>query len=158
MIRRLVPLLSIAALGACSDDTEVDLALADVPAAALAAAQAEIPGFTLEEAEAEVRGGTDYLDLEGTRPDGSEVELDLRRVGEDWRVVEIQRDIAFADVPRAVVAALPQAVTGEPVRVIESVQTDGGIVYEMFYGADRVKHEVLVRDGTPEYLTEEWER
>ena len=46
-----------------------------------------------------------------------------------WQVVEIQRDIAWATAPAALRTA---AGAAKPVRVIESKQTDGAIVYELF--------------------------
>jgi hypothetical protein len=67
--------------------------------------------------------------------DGQDYEFDIvSRDGGPLRVVEIQRDIAWAAAPapvRAVAASAPN--TFEPARVIESRQpADGSIVYELF--------------------------
>ena len=116
---------------ATSGKTEVPLD--QVPPEVLAAARAARPGFTPAEAESETREGRRYFDIEGTMPDGAEIEFDIMAEGESWRVVETQRDIAFADAPEPVrQAALARDAALAPVRVIESVQADGLIIYELF--------------------------
>ena len=67
--------------------------------------------------------------------DGQEYEFDMMSGdGGPLRVVEIQRDIAWAEAPPAVRAAAVAAPNAfEPARVIESRQpADGSIVYELF--------------------------
>ncbi|HMO76758.1 MAG TPA: hypothetical protein PKD99_10530 [Sphingopyxis sp.] len=111
----------------------VAVAAADLPADVRAAALARIPDLAITGAERKRRDGMTFYDVEGTRGDGSEVELDLIEEGGRWRVVEVQRDIAWADAPaevRAAAAAAPDAFA--PVRVIESVQADGAVIYELF--------------------------
>jgi hypothetical protein len=137
-------LLSLAALslGACAQeaakveapDTLEAVTAADVPAEVAAAAQAALPGFVIAEAERKERDGRVYYDLEGARADGSEVEIDMLQTPEGWRAVEIQRDIAWADAPEAGrAAAARESGAFEPVRVIESAQTeDGAMIYELF--------------------------
>ena len=58
-----------------------DVPLGDVPAAVLDAAKAASPGFTPLEAEAESREGRRYFDVEGSLPDGSEIEFDMMEEG-----------------------------------------------------------------------------
>ena len=109
------------------------VAAADLPPGIRDAVLARVPGMTIAEAERKERGGKLFFDVEGTRPDGSPVELDLIEKAGAWRVVEMQRDIAWADAPapvRAAAAAPADAFT--PARVIESTQEDGTIVYELF--------------------------
>ena len=57
-------------------------------------------------------------------------------------------------------AALPprQKKAFEPVRVIESTQTDGSVIYELFAAGapEKPSLEVRVTDGKAEVLKEEW--
>lgn len=138
-----------------------EVPLADVPAEVLAVARTAQPGFTPEEAERETRDGRLYYDIEGRLPDGSEVEFDIMADGDGWRVVETQRDIAFGDVPEpARQAALARNPRLAPVRVIESVQTDGVIIYELYESAPgedpERKTEVRWDGRAASVLEQEW--
>jgi hypothetical protein len=162
-------LLALAAfsLGACTGeappaqvppaDRVEAVAASDVPADVAAAALAALPGFTITEAERKERDGRVYYDVEGLRADGAEAELDLLQTGEDWRVVEIQRDIAWADAP-ANVRAAAEAAEGAfaPVRVIESTQSeDGAVIYELFAAGrpEAPSMEVRLIHGQPHIMT-----
>lgn len=130
---------------------EIDtLAAADLPAGVRDMVLARVPGMTIAEAERKERGGKVFFDVEGTRPDGSAVELDLIEEAGTYRVVEMQRDIAWADAPAPVRAAAGAAADAfTPARVIESTQEDGMIVYELFAPgkADEPAAEVDWKDG-----------
>jgi hypothetical protein len=148
-----------------SNETEMsgktEVALADVPAEVLAAARAAQPEMTPVSAETETRDGRRYYDVEGTLPDGSEIELDIMEEGGSWQVVETQRDIAFAAAPQPVRDAAAAADAGfAPTRVIESVQADGIVIYELFgpgpEGPRARKIEVKWDGARAELLTEEW--
>src|SRR3546814_8797436 len=78
------------------------VAAADLPPGIRDAVLARVPGMTIAEAERKERDGKIFYDVEGTRPDGSPVELDLIEEAGAWRVVEMQRDIAWADAPAPV--------------------------------------------------------
>jgi hypothetical protein len=137
------------------------VALDQVPAEVLQAARAAREGVTLTEAEAETREGRRYLDVAGTLPDGSEIEFDIMEEGGRWRVVESQRDMAFAEVPAPVRASIAAAdAKFAPTRVIESTQEDGIIIYELFgpEGGDPRGRKVEIKwDGSKaELLTKEW--
>jgi len=141
---------------ASSGKTEVPIA--EVPPQVLAAARAVRPDFTIAEAEAETRDSRRYFDVGGTLPDGSEVEFDIMEEGGAWRVVETQRDIAFAAAPEPVRAAHTAGFT--PGRVIESTQADGLVIYELFGEADGDpqgrKVEIKWDGSRAELLQEEW--
>lgn len=129
----------------------------EVPPAVLAAATAALPGFVLVEATRKERDGRVYFDVEGARADGAEVELDLLETPGGWEVVEIQRDIDWAQAPDAVRTAAADARGAfEPVRVIESTQAaDGSVIYELFK-PDRPEApslEVRFVDGAATVLT-----
>jgi hypothetical protein len=144
---------------AASGKTEVPVA--DIPAAVLAAATAARPGFTPTEAETETREGRRYYDVGGTLGDGTEIEFDITEEGGAWKVVEAQRDIPFASAPELVrKAAAEHDAKFAPTRVIESTQSDGIVIFELFgpQGTDPQGRKVEVKwDGkTAEILTKEW--
>ncbi len=133
--------------------TKVD----DIPDAVRSAALAEIPGMVISEAERKERDGMVFYDVEGTRPDGSEVELDMLEEDGTYVVVEVQRDLAWADVPENARAAAPSGLF-TPVRVIESLQQDGTVIYELFQDGNpkEPSAEIAVKDGKAKMLTERW--
>lgn len=134
---------------------KVEVALADVPAPVLAAARAARPGFVPAEAESETRDGRLYYDIEGRMPDGAEIEFDIVEQGGRWRVVETQRDIAFSAAPAPVrAAALAHDAALAPTRVIESVQADGLVIFELYQGDRKV--EVKWDGRRAEVLAREW--
>ncbi|ESQ92126.1 hypothetical protein ABAC460_04365 [Asticcacaulis sp. AC460] len=149
----------VAEMSALAGDIITDVAAADLPPEVMATALKAIPGMTISEAKRKERDGRVYYDVEGKRPDGSDVELDLLQDGTAFKVVEIQRDIAWADAPADVRAtAEASAKTVVPVRVIESIESDGSVIYELFAEGKPAKPslEVRVKDGKAEVLTEEW--
>ena len=136
-----------------------ELGADEIPEGARAAALEAVPGMQFAGAERKERDGMVFFDVEGTRADGSEVELDMLVEDGVFRVVEIQRDLAWADVPapaRAAAEAAPDMFT--PVRVIESVQEDGAVIYELFREGQpgEPAAEVKLADGKAEMLTERW--
>lgn len=146
-----------AALGnrvATSGKTE--LALSDVPPDVLLAAQMARPGFVATGAETETRDGRRYFDIEGRTADGAEIEFDIMQDANAWRVVETQRDIEFAAAPQPVQAAARGADSAlAPTRVIESVQADGLVIYEVYQGERKLE---IRWDGTAaEVLAREWQ-
>lgn len=140
---------------------KTDVPLEQVPIEVLAAARAARPGFTATEAESETRDGRRYFDVGGTLPDGSEVEFDIMEERGRWRVVETQRDIAFAAAPEPVRrAAAGHDSAFVPSRVIESRQADGLVIFELFgpRGGNPQGRKVEIRwDGrAAEVLRQEW--
>ncbi len=135
------------------------VAAKDLPAAVVAVVRAAAPGMTIKEAELKERENRRYFDVEGVMPDGSEIEFDLLEKDGAWSIVETQRDIAWSDAPKLVrdaAAASGKAIT--PVRVIESKQNDGMVIYELF-AAGKPKDpsmEVSFKDGQAKVLSEVW--
>ena len=125
------------------------------PADVAAAVRKAMPQMTISEAELKERDGRRYYDVEGRLPDGSEIELDMLQTPAGWEVVEIQRDIVWSTAPAPVRAAAGRA---EPVRVIESKQTDGTVIYELFAQGQPKDPalEVKWKDGKAELLTSRW--
>lgn len=134
---------------------KVDVPLPQVPPAVLAAARAARPGFVPAEAETETRDGRRYYDIEGRLSDGSEIEFDILQEGGQWRVVETQRDLTFAAVPEPVrAAARAHDPALAPTRVIESVQADGLVIFELYQGERKVELRWDGRQAT--VLDREW--
>ena len=149
----------MSASSAISGDVITELTVADIPEGAKAAVLAALPGMTIKEAQRKVRENRVYYDIEGHRPDGAEVELDVLEKDGGFEVVEIQRDIAWADAPALVkVAAEASGKSIAPVRIIESAQPDGTIIYELFAEGRPAKPslEVRLKGGKADVLTEEW--
>jgi len=113
-------------------------------------------GFRISQAQKKIRDGRTYYDVEGGLPDGSELEFDILMRPAGPEIVETQRDIAWADAPESVRAAAPGVA---PARVIESTQTDGMVIYELFAlerPADPAMEIALRPDGTVGLLKERW--
>lgn len=121
-------------LAACSPPaTQGDAAPAvdhGVDPAVVAVVEAAMPGVVISGGETD---GTGEYEVSGALG-GQDYEFDLLGPDGGWRVVEIQRDIAWGDAPapvRDLVATAPNGFL--PERVIESRQpADGSIVYELF--------------------------
>ena len=138
-----------------------EVAIADIPPAVLAAVKQAQPDLSVSSAEAEMRDGRSYFDIGGTLADGSEIEFDVMKDGEGWRVVETQRDIAFGAAPEPVRSALQaHDAAFKPTRIIESRQEDGVVIFEFFAvkGSDPQgrKAEVKWEGGKASILDEEW--
>ena len=145
------------AAGPDAQITEVDGG--DIPAGVRELALATIPGMTIAEAERKERDGMVFWDVEGVRPDGSEVELDMLEEDGGYRVVEIQRDLEWSAVPASVRAAADaQEGMFVPARVIESTQEDGSAIFELFREGQPKEPaaEIMVKDGKAEFLAERW--
>lgn len=139
--------------------TTSEVAVADLPPDLMAVVANAVPGIKVQGAERKEREGRVYYDVEGQRADGTEVELDVLQEGAGYSIVEIQRDISWSEAPefvRSAAAASEKAF--EPVRVIESKQTDGSVIYELFAEGAPAKPSLEVRaaDGKAEVLKEEW--
>ena len=131
---------------------KIDFSLEEVPPEVMAAAKAARPGFVAAEAQSETREGRRYFDIGGKLADGSEVEFDIMEEAGRWRVVETQRDIALAAAPGPVREA---AGSFPAVRVIESTQEDGLVIYELYDSAKK-KLEIKWDGKRAEVLTREW--
>lgn len=146
-------------LAAGPETAIANVAQSDLPAGLPELVEATVPGMKIAEAERKEREGRVYYDVEGTRPDGSEVEIDVLQQPDGKLVaVEIQRDIAWATAPaevRAAAAAKADAFT--PERVIESRQVESGAtLYELFKPGEKEEPamEVKWQDGKAEVLTQ----
>lgn len=153
-----------ASLAACAspplDSVEItDLPAAELPAEVRALAESAAAGFVVSEAQRKVRDGRTYYDVEGELPDGGEIEFDILMTVAGPEIVEIQRDLAWTEVPAAARAAAEAAAPGlVPARIIESRQTDGAVIYELFAPgapADPAM-EVSFSGGIATVLEERW--
>ena len=136
-----------------------EVAPKDLPPAVVKVVKAAAPTMTIKEAELKEREDRRYYDVEGVMPDGSEIEFDLLEKNGAWEIVETQRDVAWASAPKIVhdtAAASGKAIN--PVRVIESTQADGMVIYELFAPGkpDEPSMEVSLKDGKAKVLEEVW--
>ncbi|MEQ9436724.1 hypothetical protein [Hyphomonas sp.] len=135
------------------------LSASEIPDDVRAIVLAAVPDITIAGAQRKARDGRVYFDVEGELPDGSEIELDILDTEDGPEIVEVQRDIDWADIPAlARDAAIAANADVAPVRVIESRQTDESIIYELFADGQPADPamEVRVRDGVAEVLSERW--
>ena len=136
------------------------VAAADLPPAVVAVVTAAAPGLKILEAELKERENRRYFDVEGVLPDGAEIEFDLLEADGKWKIVETQRDIAWTATPQPVRDAAVKAVPKvAPVRVIESTQNDGTVIYELFAEGQPKTPALEVswkKGGTAKVLTEVW--
>ena len=139
---------------------KVALDIGQIPASAMNEIQAIKPDFVVEQAEKEFKHGNVYLDIEG-EVDGSEIEFDMLQTESGWKVVEVQKDLTWDQLPDNVAAALEMdSPAFEPKRIIESVQFGTEITIYEFYAvhADGTesRKEVKVEHGAATVLDEEW--
>jgi hypothetical protein len=164
MSRRLALALAFAlagsaALAAVPETKITPVAAADVPPAVVAVVQKAAPGLKILEAELKEREDRRYFDVEGVLPGGAEIEFDLLEKNGQWEIVETQRDIAWTATPQPVRDAAVKAVPKiAPVRVIESTEDDGQVIYELFAeGQPKAPAlEVSWKGGKAKVLTEAW--
>lgn len=138
---------------------KIEMAVGDLPKEVVELVQKARPGITITGAEKELKHGKTYIDVEAKDSAGKEIEFDTLLGEKGWSIAEVQRDLAFADVPEPVRASLLEKVPGaKPARVIESDQGDGVIVYEFYTVSEgkEAKHEVKFSGGKAEFLKEEW--
>ena len=164
-VLKLAAVSAFALCAACTstpgDDVVItELAPEALPASVTEAIAAERPNFTPSEVLKKVRGDRVYFDVEGEDGDGSEIEFDvLMQEDGSAQMVEIQRDLEWSDVPEEVRSIALEASGGEtPVRTIESLQTDGAVIYELFtegVPADPT-WEIRVHGGEVALLNERW--
>lgn len=134
---------------ACSPPTATEEAATTpvVDPAIATVVEAAMPGVEITGGEADGQG---EYEVAGTL-NGEAYEFDLMGPEGGWRVVEIQRDIAWVNAPEAVrLAAMAAPNAFEPQRVIESRQpADGSVIYVLFAPAapDAPAMEVRFMDG-----------
>lgn len=144
-----------------SADLITEIALADVPASVSDLVSQVRPDFVMTEVLKKDRGSRTYYDVEGELPNGDEIEFDVLMGASGPEIVEIQRDMSWDDVPKAGRALVDAANEGsaEIARVIESTQTDGAIIYEVFIDGHKSdpRFEVYAKDGSFKLLSTRWE-
>jgi len=144
-----------------SADEVTEIELADVPQSVQTLVLSARDGFEMVEVLKKVRGDRTYYDVEGELPSGDEIEFDVLMTAAGPEIVEIQRDILWSQVPqdaRAVVQGANKDAL-EIARIIESIQTDESIIYEIFVAGHKSdpRFEVQVKNGVSKLLTSRWE-
>lgn len=139
--------------------TITPLSAAELPPGLTEAVLTASPGLVITGGERKEREDRIYFDVAGLRPDGAEIELDIQQIDGGFDIVEIQRDLAFDDMPEPV-RALTATALGQvrPARIIESVQKDGIAIFELFAPGQPAEPSAEIRfaDGEARLLTERW--
>jgi hypothetical protein len=159
MLAPALALVASAALAGAPETKITTVAAADLPPAVTAIVKAAAPGLVIKAAELKARENRRYFDIEGVLPDGAEIEFDLLEKDGRWEIVETQRDIAWVSAPQAVRDAATNAAHAvAPVRVIESTQSDGTVIYELFAAGQSKAPalEVSWKNGVAKVLAEAW--
>ena len=126
---------------------------------ALAIILAKRADFEIEEVLKKVRDGRTYFDVEGEIADGSELEFDILMTHNGPEIVEIQRDLVFSALADEVQVAAQKAMGDRKIiRIIESIQSDGAVIYELFEEGKPTDpaEEIRVSEGKIERLKERW--
>lgn len=144
-----------------SPDLITEISIADVPTSVKSLVRETNADFVMKEVLKKERGERIYYDVEGELQDGSEIEFDILMGASGPEIVEIQRDIDWSTVPESAQALVIKANTeGNSItRVIESTQTDGAIIYEVFIEGNRSdpQFEVWSKDETIKLLSSRWQ-
>lgn len=113
-------LASLAAFSTVARADRDRVALTDVPKAVLDAVKAKFPRAVIKTAEKEVERGQTHYEIESTL-NGRELEVTLKPNG---TIVEIEKNIAVSDLPKAVSEAVtakhPQASIRKAEEVVNS--------------------------------------
>ena len=138
----------------------IELALSDVPQSVNELVSTTRPDFTTTEVLKKVREGRVYYDVEGELTNGEEIEFDVLMTENGPQIVEIQRDINWNFVPLLAQTIVQRANPDglEIVRIIESIQTDNSIIYEVFVAnhPSEPRFEVRMKDNEAKLLPTRW--
>lgn len=159
-----VALSAVVCLAACqTSDQDViitSVEVAELPADILSVVKTARPDFVPQEIEKKVRASRTYYDIEGTSS-GMEIEFDVLMTETGPTIVEIQRDLAWSDVPASVRETYAREIGADTaVRIIESIQSDHSIIYELFLAGapSEPSFEIRTRDDAPpQLLSKRWE-
>lgn len=118
------------------------------------------PDFQISEVLKKVRDGRTYYDVEGELANGDEIEFDVLMSTKGPQIVEIQRDLKWESVPSNVQLEAIRANTDshEITRIIESVQTDDAVIYEIFVAGtpSDPRFEIWTKNGEIKLLPMRW--
>jgi len=139
---------SLVALGACASTHEQEsgkLSVADVPERVRHTVDGRFPGASVDRVEREHEHGTTVYDFE-LRQDGRKYEAD---VAENGVLLEVEKEIALANVPEGVARAAQSKYPGATVREVMEVDVVRGTEerpdhYEVVVVVAGKKHEVNV--------------
>lgn len=151
-------------LAACGAAKTTDVVITEIdvdslPAEVKTVILAKRADFEIEEVLKKVRDGRTYFDVEGEIADGSELEFDILMTHNGPEIVEIQRDLVFSALADEVQVAAQKAMGDRKIiRIIESIQSDGAVIYELFEEGKPTDpaEEIRVSEGKIERLKERW--
>lgn len=137
-----------------------ELAINDIPTNVIKIIKEARPNVKIIGAEKELKHGNTYIDVEALTQSGDDIEFDMLLKDGDWRIAEIQRDLAFNQLPKSVQDKYTtELANADASRIIESDQGDGTVIYEFYVVTKQgieSKHEIKLANGETQLLTEEW--
>lgn len=134
--------LFVFTMAGCSHHKEegTKVAVADVPGSVITAMNARLPGAEIRSVEREKEGGNVVYDLELSKG-GRKYEMDIK---EDGTVLEIEKEVAVADLPQAVTHAVRAKYPNATIKEVMEVNIVKG-------GQERADHyEVVMMDAGKE--------
>lgn len=141
--------LAVAWVGARADEEKVPLD--KVPAAVTKAVTAKFPGAKLKQAEKEVEEGTTLYEI-GLEYEGHNYDVTAK---EDGTIVETEKEIAAADLPKPVADALKAKYPGAKYKKVEEVTKGGETKYEALLVPEGKKAREVVLDRQGKILEDE---
>jgi hypothetical protein len=162
MIRSIAAAALLISVAACTppaqqDETPMPIEgapqAAEAPADVLAVISAADATFMPTESIEDNTTGARTFKVKGTAANGQITTYNVMHFNEGWRIVQISRDVRWADAPQAVrdaVATSPQAIV--PDRVVEvhgqGAAGEGVVMYDLYAaGASDPAVSVRVADG-----------
>ena len=159
--------IAIWAAVSVNDDDEEMVALADVPASVLEAANKAVTGGEVTAVEKEDEDGEIIYDVEKV-VDGVEYEIEVTAGGvvnevekegdeeDDDADDDEDEEVALSDVPASVIEAANKAVPGGKIEEVEMEEEDGKVSYEVEKVVDGVEYDIKVTaDGVVKEVEEE---
>lgn len=127
------------------------LALDKVPAAVMKAVKAKFPGAQVREAEKEVEDGKTTYEIALTH-DGHKMDVSVK---EDGTILEVEKELAVKDLPKAVAAAVKAKYPKGSVTKAEEITADDKKTYEVVVAVEGKKPFEIELDSKGKILEDE---
>ena len=126
---------------AFAEETAKKIKLMDMPPAVQAAVKEQSKGATIKGLAKEVENGKTMYELEMKTAAGTSKDLML---DSDGKVISVEEQTTLAAIPAAARAAIEKAVGKGKISLVETLTTQGSIIYEAQYKVAGKKSEIKV--------------
>jgi uncharacterized membrane protein YkoI len=133
-------LFGLSALVVAARADEEKVPLDKVPAAVLKAVKGKFPGAEIKQAEKEVEEGKTIYEI-GLKEDGRNIDVSAT---EDGTIVEIEKEVAAKDLPRAVADAVKAKYPKGTIKKAEEVAKGEKTTYEVIVAEGSKSREVVL--------------